>query len=285
MTRSEPPVGTDRSGELVGVARDLMLASGWEKELRTSSFTDLQAKLHVALGGPIRPAPRGRDAIVLALREAGIAREDHVCVVTTSGSGCVSPCVSWALGRWSWGRRPTDRTRAVLLIHEWGIPHAGSTLIAAACRERGWALIEDCAHALGTALWRGAAGRHGDWAVYSLPKFTAVHQGGILRGPDWWSPEALPVSWTGAVLPWLVNPEVQAARYRGRSQRFAQVASEFGGEPVVRLGPDAVPWKLPLRHRRIHGLAARLAAGGSPIETCVHTWAALLPCDPVATPD
>jgi len=216
----------------------------------------------------------------MSLEEAGLQpARDHVCLLTTSGSRCVSPCVQWALGHWRWGRRPRPETRAVLVIHEWGIPHPDSAAIAQACRERGWALIEDCAHALVTALWAGEVGRYGDWSIYSLPKFTSIPSGGLLRGPSrhratW------PATWRRELSRLVEGIEPDAIARRDAWSRYADVASGLGALPAVPLPSSAVPWKLPLRSRGIHALTGALQDRGHDAEACVHTWSTLVPCNP-----
>lgn len=275
--------------------------------------------IEARLGGPLLRTPRGRDAIVLALQAEGLAPTDHVCVITTSGRGCISPCVRWALGRCQWGRQPEERTRAVLLIHEWGVPHPDTEAIASACRRRGWVLIEDCAHAFATALWSGAVGRAGDWATYSMPKFTPLPAGGLLRAPPALAPSldrfpaltravagrernhevphgsclrgpgparapVWPDSWERELKLFLAGIADTARERRATWHEIVAAASLLGGSAAVPLPPDAVPWRLPLRVGAIHRLVGALAGRGVAAEACVHVWAALVPCDPREAP-
>lgn len=70
------------------------------------------------------------------------------------------------------------KTRAVLLTHYFGFPQPNSRQIADYCKHRGYALIEDCAHALYSA---GRVGRLGDVAVYSPHKFLPMASGGLVH--------------------------------------------------------------------------------------------------------
>ena len=71
-------------------------------------------------------------------------------------------------------------TRAVYLIHYFGWPQPETAAIAALCRDRGLALIEDCALALLSETPEGPVGRHGDAAVFCLYKFFPLVMGGAL---------------------------------------------------------------------------------------------------------
>ena len=75
----------------------------------------------------------------------------------------------------------TDRTRAVLAIHYAGVPFAVAELSELA-RERGLLVIEDAAHAFGSAVDGCEAGTFGDLAVFSFhhTKNISCGEGGLL---------------------------------------------------------------------------------------------------------
>lgn len=78
-------------------------------------------------------------------------------------------------------RRASPRTRAVACVHMAGLP-CDMDALEDVCRERGWALIQDCAHAVG-ARWRGSPlGGRGWAACYSFHavKQIAAGEGGVL---------------------------------------------------------------------------------------------------------
>src|SRR6266480_3572075 len=70
------------------------------------------------------------------------------------------------------------RTAALYVIHYAGFP-APIRGLRALCRDRGLALIEDCAHALLSAVDGEPLGSFGDAAVFSLPKSLPTPDGGI----------------------------------------------------------------------------------------------------------
>lgn len=68
--------------------------------------------------------------------------------------------------------------RALLLEHTFGLPADGARY-RRFCDERGLVLIEDCARALGAAFRGQQVGGAGQYALFSLPKCTAVRAGGL----------------------------------------------------------------------------------------------------------
>lgn len=82
-------------------------------------------------------------------------------------------------------RRCTPRTRAIVVVHLWGIPSRMAELRAIALR-RGLRIIEDASHAHG-AHWRGTpCGALGDVSVFSLQshKLAPAGEGGVLLTDD-----------------------------------------------------------------------------------------------------
>ena len=78
-------------------------------------------------------------------------------------------------------RRITSRTRALVVVHLWGLP-SRMTEIMAVARRHGLAIIEDASHAHG-AIWRDRpCGSLGDVAVFSLQgdKLAPAGEGGVL---------------------------------------------------------------------------------------------------------
>ncbi len=77
-------------------------------------------------------------------------------------------------------RRITKRTRAIVVVHLWGLPSKMSDILAIA-RKYGLKVIEDASHAHG-ATWRGKpCGALGDIGVFSLQgdKLAPAGEGGI----------------------------------------------------------------------------------------------------------
>jgi dTDP-4-amino-4,6-dideoxygalactose transaminase len=82
-------------------------------------------------------------------------------------------------------RKITPRTRAMVVVHLWGMPSRMTELLAIA-RHHGLRVVEDASHALG-ATWRGRpCGTLGDVGVFSLQgeKLAPAGEGGMLVTDD-----------------------------------------------------------------------------------------------------
>ncbi len=81
--------------------------------------------------------------------------------------------------------RLSPRTRAILVVHLLGAP-CDIAAIAALAAERGVALVEDCAHALGARVDGRPVGGFGDAALFSLEatKAVAAFGGGVVTTAD-----------------------------------------------------------------------------------------------------
>jgi dTDP-3-amino-3,4,6-trideoxy-alpha-D-glucose transaminase len=173
-------------------------ASGWyvggpEVEAFERAFARA-AGLPFAVG-----VANGTDAIALALRAQGIGRDDQVVLPalsaypTTVGvlqAGAtpsfvdVDPhglidveAVEGALG---------PRVRAVLCVHLYG-NCADATALRRTCRDRGIALIEDCAQAHGAVrdgVAAGATGDAGAWSFYPTKNLGAHGDAGAVTCAD-----------------------------------------------------------------------------------------------------
>jgi dTDP-4-amino-4,6-dideoxygalactose transaminase len=82
-------------------------------------------------------------------------------------------------------RRITPRTRAVIAVHLFGYP-ADLAALAEICAERGIALIEDCAQALGARFGGRSVGAVGDVGCLSFfsKKQLAIGEGGLVATDD-----------------------------------------------------------------------------------------------------
>lgn len=82
-------------------------------------------------------------------------------------------------------RRLTARTKAIVVVHLWGLPSRMTEILAFA-NQHGLKVVEDASHAQG-ALWRGrACGTLGDVSVFSLQggKLAPAGEGGMLLCRD-----------------------------------------------------------------------------------------------------
>lgn len=76
----------------------------------------------------------------------------------------------------------SDKTKAVIVTHMWGVPVQDIAAIANFCRERNIYLFEDCSHAHGASIDGKKVGSFGDISAWSLQgqKVITGGEGGIL---------------------------------------------------------------------------------------------------------
>lgn len=81
--------------------------------------------------------------------------------------------------------RITDRTRAIVIVHMWGLP-CKVAAIQALAKKRGLKVIEDASHAHGASVDGVPCGRWGDASVFSLQgdKLVPAGEGGIFLTDD-----------------------------------------------------------------------------------------------------
>jgi len=126
---------------------------------------------------------RVRRAIDLICVKLGLSNDDEVYITTTFGSHYVSSCVTCTVFNYCKPSKVlSDKSKAVFVIHEFGVPHAETLDLLKMANNRGIPLIEDCAHSMNSYLDGHRIGSIGDYAIYSLPKVLAIPYGGILLG-------------------------------------------------------------------------------------------------------
>lgn len=118
--------------------------------------------------------------IVKHLKNEGVIKDGgNVWVTTTTDTHFVSSCVSSAIEQTVlMSRELTEKTGAILVIHEFGFPHPKLAELRKIADDRKIPLIEDCAYAFAT----DGTGTTGDYVIHSLTKTFPVQFGGILVG-------------------------------------------------------------------------------------------------------
>ena len=141
------------------------------------------------------------------------------------------------------------RTAALYVIHYAGFP-APIRALRTLCRDRGLALIEDCAHALLSSVEGRPLGSFGDGAVFSLPKSLPTPDGGIALLRGGWSEGARRQrqprrAWLAAHTASLLLANLQmrhlpaAAEVRAVALRMGKAAYAATGAAYVPMGtPD-----------------------------------------------
>jgi hypothetical protein len=245
---------------------------------------------------PIAPFDRpyiatssGRDALGRILTYLRLRAEDEVWITTALGARDrqVSPCVTATVARHCrFAFQPGPRTGAVLVVHDYGVPHPQLAGLREWCRHHGRPLIEDAAHAFASTDTDGRRmGAQADFALFSLPKFFAVPRGGLVVG--------LPGDAAGAA-----DDEV-AARFRSVLPRTAEIAARrrrnwrrldwlFTGMGLVSALPltdGSVPSLYVLRTEHQFAAVRRLRAAGIECGPDIHCGQLFLPCHQGVLPD
>jgi perosamine synthetase len=153
------------------------MAQNFEMARSTDRAPDIDWPRYLGAGNYFTLTLNGREAISLAIADLGVAADDEILIVTTSGSSYVSGCVTQMISRYCrWSRHRSERTRAIFVIHEFGFPaRLDDDLL-----ESGLPIIEDCAYALGSQNEYGTVGRRGEYVIYSFAKAFPMAYGGLL---------------------------------------------------------------------------------------------------------
>jgi dTDP-4-amino-4,6-dideoxygalactose transaminase len=184
----------------------------------------------------------------------------------------------------SLGRQATPRTRAVVLMHYGGHPCRADVLEAA--RERGIAVIEDAAHALGAAGAPGRCGTWGDLACFSFfaNKNLPLGEGGMLvtDDPDL-AERALRLRSHGMTSATWERHTGAATAYDvtrpGHNFRFDEVRAAMGGAMLPGLdAANELRANLVARYReRLEGVAMPFADRLDEDRSAHHIAVAMLP--------
>lgn len=130
-------------------------------------------------GRPVVLLNSGRTGIFLALAAYGFERQEDVWVPPWLSS-CVLNTIS-RQGLPTLQRSP--RTRAVLIVHQWGYPQRIERILRTARRDN-LLVIEDCAFSFDSSYDGNRIGSFGDAAVFSFPKVLGSILGGCLVTDD-----------------------------------------------------------------------------------------------------
>jgi hypothetical protein len=130
------------------------------------------------------PTSSGRKGIGLILEECSLSPSDEVLIVTSFNKPNVSSCVTSTIFNYCKPSRVlSDNTRAVLVIHEFGVPHPHIAKFRSLCDDRKIPLIEDCAHSVDSRWPDGSiVGSVGNYVIYSLSKIFPIPNGGLVFG-------------------------------------------------------------------------------------------------------
>ncbi len=188
IPHSKPTLSDEDAARVARVVRSGRLAQGEE-------VAGFEAELARRLGVPAAAAvSSGSAALELALRALGVGAGDEVVVPTYACDAlhhAVTRCgatpvladadpETLGLSTKDAARRRTRRTRAVVVVHPFGLAVGLDELLAL-----GVPVVEDCAQALGAGAEGRPAGSRGALAVCSFyaTKLLTTGEGGAVAGP------------------------------------------------------------------------------------------------------
>jgi hypothetical protein len=222
---------------------------------RLDLFPDQTAPRHPPLERAHTITSSGRKGIDLILRQCEVTLADEVWIVTTFDKPNVSSCVtSTVFNRCKPSRVSSANTRAVYVIHEFGVPHPQIAALRAFCDRMGIPLIEDCAHTVDSRWPDGSlVGSFGDYVLYSLPKIFPVASGGVvfgLRDAPIDREDARTIAGLHQQLPglWSRLPSFSERRRALLKGAVARLQPQL--EVVTEVSQNVTPWYLPLRFAR-----------------------------------
>lgn len=209
----------------------------------------------------------GRQAIALVMEYLQLTRADEVCILTTFDYPNVSSCVTSTIFNYCKpSRQLSPATRAVFVIHEFGVPHRDIAMVADECRHRDIPLIEDCAHTINSVHNGRQVGMSGSWIICSLPKIFPVDRGGVLLGPEvayhptrWEADHIVQIG--QEIIPYLDGLPMLSERRRSVYSKLTEGINHVDLEPLFYVTEEITPWffPVPVRDPDIVMDAAKLA--------------------------
>jgi len=187
IPHSRPSLGETEAQAVAEVIRSGWLAQGD----KVAAFEDVIAKVTGQAHGAA--VSSGTAALYLALMALGIGSRDEVIIpsyacaallqaVRQAGARPVPvdiDAATYNLSPTATARAITPRTKAVIVVHSFGLPAD-----AAALKGNGIPLIEDCAQTLGVSVGGAPVGSVGDLTVCSFyaTKMITTGEGGMVLG-------------------------------------------------------------------------------------------------------
>lgn len=222
----------------------------------------------------------GRGAIDAVLRSLKLGRDDEVFITTSFDYPNVSSCVtSTVFNHCKPARVLSEKSKAILVIHEFGVPHRNTPQLRELADQRRIPLIEDCAHTIDSYRDDWQVGYFGDFVVVSFSKLFPVAGGGMLLGKE--IPLPLTDREEQAVIPHLPacadalkNWSAHARRRREVFQRYVE-----GGLPTIyQVDESVTPWFYPLQTPLWEDVMAAAAQQGIDCGRWHGSEVVVLPC-------
>jgi len=188
ITHSKPTIEKDDIRAVESVLKSKMVSKG-------GTVAKFENRFCSYMGGTRAIATSsGRDALMLALRGAGIGQGDEVIMPTYVCSSVMdsvhfagaNPVIcdigdDYCISVDAIQRKISDRTKAIIVVHIFGISAQVKEILAIA-RSRKILVIEDCAQAIGGQIDGRNVGSFGDLSFFSFQaiKLITCGEGGAL---------------------------------------------------------------------------------------------------------
>lgn len=196
--------------------------------------------------------PRGIYAIRALLKHLDIKQDENVAIYKTLDNDYISRCVTDTIASvCQWTRKIDKKTKAVMVIHEFGYPYKDLVKLKEQCKKQGIPLIENCAWSYGSKVDGHEIGTVGDYAIYSLCKFLPVAYGAVLRGleisdeDNWSTYKMLDYYKRDILINKLLELMPQMAEQQQRRvenwRTLERLFALAGNKPLIELEPEVYP--------------------------------------------
>lgn len=190
----------------------------------------------------------GRAAIEAVIGYLKLQREDEVFVTTTFDLPNVSSCVtSTIFNHCKPSRVLTEKSKAIFVIHEFGVPHRNTPQLRELADQRGIPLIEDCAHTIDSYRDDWQVGYFGDFVIVSFSKIFPVPCGGVLLGQE--IPYVLSDREEQTLIPNLALASETLGQWSGHARRrreIFQAYADAGLPSYYEMDDSITPWFFPI---------------------------------------
>ncbi len=121
----------------------------------------------------------GREAMAMAMEELNLESTRNISILTPSHNLYISGCVTSTLSRYcNWDRKASEQTSAYFVNHEFGYLYKDIAELV----KTGLPVIEDCCTTFFSQDEDNKIGLHGNYSLFSFPKFFSIQIGGLLVG-------------------------------------------------------------------------------------------------------
>ncbi|MFA5173409.1 MAG: DegT/DnrJ/EryC1/StrS family aminotransferase [Candidatus Paceibacterota bacterium] len=147
----------------------------YNKKIRPQK-SNVKKTLEYFFNSPLSIFSSGRFALLEALKLSKLSRCDHILI-----PDFLSQCVLSILNQTSFPVKTPDlKTKAVLILHQWGYPQDMDSVILES-KKRQLLIIEDCAHSFDSKYKGKNIGSFGNFSIFSFSKIFPTGMGGFLK--------------------------------------------------------------------------------------------------------